>query len=86
LYVIPNAFTPNEDGINDTWIIENIELFPSAYIYVYNRWGQELWVGRPGENWNGTYKDKLVPTGPYLYVINLYNGTKPYVGIVTVIY
>ncbi|MEJ5267097.1 MAG: gliding motility-associated C-terminal domain-containing protein [Bacteroidales bacterium] len=84
--VIPNAFTPNEDGINDTWIIENIELFPSAYIYVYNRWGQELWVGRPGENWNGTYKDKLVPTGPYLYVINLYNGTKPYVGIVTVIY
>lgn len=83
---IPNAFTPNEDGINDTWIIENIELFPRAIISVYNRWGQLLWSGRPGEEWNGKYKDKLVPTGSYLYVIELYNGSKPYSGIVTVIY
>ncbi|PLX08884.1 MAG: hypothetical protein C0596_03420, partial [Marinilabiliales bacterium] len=83
---IPNAFTPNGDGPNDTWIIENIELFPGAYMYVYNRWGQELWVGRPGDEWDGKYQGKFVPSGTYLYVINLYDGTPPYTGTVTVVY
>ncbi|MDD4218401.1 MAG: gliding motility-associated C-terminal domain-containing protein, partial [Bacteroidales bacterium] len=83
---IPNAFTPNADGINDTWIIENLELFSSAYVYVFNRWGQLLYTGRPGDEWDGTYNNRLVPTAPYLYVIELYNGIKAYVGTVTVIY
>jgi gliding motility-associated-like protein len=83
---IPNAFTPNGDGPNDTWIIENIELFSGAYMYVYNRWGQELWVGRPGDEWDGQYNGKFVPAGTYLYIINLYDGSKPYTGTVTVIY
>ncbi|MBN2778966.1 MAG: gliding motility-associated C-terminal domain-containing protein, partial [Bacteroidales bacterium] len=83
---IPNAFTPNGDGPNDTWIIENIDLFPGAYMYIYNRWGQELWVGRPGDEWNGQYNGKFVPAGTYLYIINLYDGSKPYTGTVTVIY
>jgi gliding motility-associated-like protein len=83
---IPNAFTPNGDGPNDTWIIENIDLFPGAYMYIYNRWGQELWIGRPGDEWNGQYNGKFVPAGTYLYIINLYDGSKPYTGTVTVIY
>jgi len=84
---IPNAFTPNSDGTNDTWIIENLEYFPGAYYYVYNRWGQLLYTGRPGDNWNGTYNNKFVPPATYLYVIELYNGIdKPYLGTVTVIY
>ena len=84
--VIPNAFTPNGDGINDTWIIENLNLFPSAYVYVYNRWGQELWVGRPGNEWDGTFEGKLMPAGTYLYIIELFDGTTPYKGTVTIIY
>jgi len=84
---IPNAFTPNSDGTNDTWIIENLDFFPGAYYYVYNRWGQLLYTGRPGDNWNGTYNNKFVPPATYLYVIELYNGIdKPYIGTVTVIY
>ena len=83
---IPNAFTPNGDGINDTWVIENIHLFPGAYLYVYNRWGQELWVGRPGDEWDGRYNNKFVPAGTYLYILNLYNGTPPYTGTVTIVY
>jgi gliding motility-associated-like protein len=82
---IPNAFTPNSDGVNDTWIIENIDIFPGSYTFVYNRWGQEMYVGRPdGEPWDGKFNSKYVPVGTYLYVINLFNGTPPYVGIVTV--
>ncbi|MDD2634856.1 MAG: gliding motility-associated C-terminal domain-containing protein [Bacteroidales bacterium] len=83
---IPNAFTPNDDGINDTWIIENLELFSSAYVYVFNRWGQLLYTGRPGDEWEGTYNGNLVPATSYLYVIELYNGSKAYVGTVTVVY
>lgn len=83
---IPNAFTPNTDGTNDTWIIENLELFSGAYVFVYNRWGQELYKGRPGDEWDGKFNGRFVPPGTYLYVIELYNGTPPYTGTVTVVY
>ncbi|HOE39787.1 MAG TPA: gliding motility-associated C-terminal domain-containing protein, partial [Bacteroidales bacterium] len=83
---IPNAFTPNGDGINDTWIIENLLMFSGARIYVYNRWGQEIWVGYPGDEWDGKYNSKLMPATTYLYVIELYDGSKPYTGTVTIIY
>ncbi len=83
---IPNAFTPNNDGVNDTWIIENLDIFPGAHTYVYNRWGQEIWVGNPSDEWDGQYRGKFVPTGTYLFVINLFDGTPPYKGTVTIIY
>ncbi|HNQ67166.1 MAG TPA: gliding motility-associated C-terminal domain-containing protein, partial [Bacteroidales bacterium] len=82
---IPTAFTPNFDGINDTWLIENIELFPWAIIQVYNRWGQLVFEGSgAGEPWDGKWNGKIVPTGSYVYTVDLLNGTK-YCGIVTVI-
>ncbi|MDD3741023.1 MAG: gliding motility-associated C-terminal domain-containing protein, partial [Bacteroidales bacterium] len=82
---IPTAFTPNFDGINDAWIIDNIGLFPWAIIQVYNRWGQLVFEGTgAGEPWDGTWNGKIVPTGSYVYTVDLLNGTK-YCGIVTVI-
>lgn len=84
---IPNAFTPNGSGINDEWIIENIEMFPDATIEVFNRWGQNIWIGRGNQDpWDGKYKGNNVPTGTYLYTIDLRNGMKPYSGTVTVIH
>ena len=84
---IPNAITIDDNGINDTWIIENIGLFPKAQVYVFNRWGQEVYKGKYDEKpWNGTFKGKKVPTGQYIYVINLFDGSKPYSGVVSVIY
>ncbi len=84
---IPNAFTPNADGVNDTWIIENIDWFADAYIQVFNRWGQEIYGARPSAgDWNGTFNNKFVPTGTYLYVVNLNNGMKTYTGTVSVVY
>ena len=85
--VIPNAFTPNGDGINDTWIIENIEMFPDATIDVFNRWGQIMYSGRGNsEPWDGKLNKKKLPTGPYVYVIDLRNGNKAYKGTVTLIH
>ncbi len=85
---IPNAFTPNGDDSNDTWIIENLDLFDNYIVSVFNRWGQKLYEGHPGnEPWDGTTTTgKLVPTGSYVYVVNLNNGMDPYSGVVTVVY
>jgi large repetitive protein len=83
---IPNAFTPNGDGVNDTWQIENIHMYPGAQIQIFNRWGQLLWMGSPSTEWDGTYNNKPVPTATYIYVINLYNGEDARIGNVTVVY
>ncbi|MFO7879171.1 MAG: gliding motility-associated C-terminal domain-containing protein [Bacteroidales bacterium] len=85
---IPNAFTPNGDDNNDTWIIENLEMFPKALVKVYNRWGQVVYSGMPGdEPWDGKdINGKRVNTGSYLYHIEIYTDTKPYTGVVTVVY
>lgn len=84
---IPDAFTPNGDGINDEWIIQNIEMFPSAYISVFNRWGQQVYMGRgDSKPWNGKFNGKLVPTGSFVYIINIYELNRTYTGTVTVVH
>ncbi|MDD4149405.1 MAG: gliding motility-associated C-terminal domain-containing protein, partial [Bacteroidales bacterium] len=84
---IPSAFTPNGDNVNDTWVIGNIDMFPGANSYVFNRWGQPLYHATGLDDpWDGTYNGKFVPSGTYLYVINLFNGTEPYTGTVSVVY
>ena len=84
---IPNVITPNGDGVNDEWIIENIEIFPEAHIYVYNRWGQLLYHGRgDGKRWDGSYRGHFVPSGVYMYIIKLESVEETYEGTVTVLY
>ena len=83
---IPNAFSPNGDGYNDTWEIGNIGLFPRAFIQVYTRWGQLIYEGLASEGfWDATYNFSPVPTGSYLYIINLGTGADTYNGVVTVV-
>ena len=84
---IPDVFTPNGDGINDEWIIENLEMFPEATVYVFNRWGQMMYKGTGNdEPWDGQYRGHFVPAGTYLYIVDLYQRTEAYKGTVTVIY
>ena len=84
---IPNAFTPNGDGINDEWIIEGIHIFPKAIVKVFNRWGQILYDAPASTgNWDGFYNGKQLPTGSYLYVIHLHDGSPDHVGIVTIMH
>jgi gliding motility-associated-like protein len=86
---IPNAFTPNDDGTNDTWIINYIDFFNNYHIQVFNRWGQLTYCGMLGdEPWDGSNmkNGKKVPTGSYIYVIKLDSGIDHRSGIVTVVY
>lgn len=81
-----NGISPNGDGSNDVFFIENIEQFPSNTVEIYNRWGQKLFEANNYDNintvWKGTAKesDQLMPSGTYFYIITLGNGTKPIKG------
>ena len=84
--VIPNTFTPNEDGINDFWVIQYIESYPNARVQIFNRYGQQVFESRGYDQpWNGNYKGKPLPVGTYYYVIEPGSGRKPYTGYVTII-
>lgn len=52
---VPNTFSPNSDGINDLWILRNIEYFPDNELVVLNRWGNEVYKKRGYRNtWDGS--------------------------------
>jgi gliding motility-associated-like protein len=77
------AFTPNGDGINDSWIVPGIENYPNALVKVYNRWGHEVFATKGYNNdWNASYKSNSdsLPSGSYMYVIDLANGMAPIQG------
>ena len=69
---IPNTFSPNEDGINDTWEIKNLEVYLDCEVQVYNRWGDRVFhsVGYLNE-WNGSSGSGSLPSAVYYYVINI---------------
>ena len=69
---IPNAFSPNGDGINDEWKILNLETYPEGVLQVFNRHGQQVYYSRGySRTWNGTFNGKPLPVGTYYYVIDL---------------
>ena len=84
-FFIPTLFTPNGDGINDTWLIDGLDLYPDILVQVYNRWGQLLFESLGYANkWDGTHNGNELPIGAYYYVIDLNNDTDPLNGPITI--
>jgi gliding motility-associated-like protein len=84
--IIPNTFTPNGDGINDTWNIQNLDTYTNCKVQIYNRYGTSVFssIGY-GVPWDGTYQNTALPTGTYYYIVNLENGGKVFSGFVAII-
>ncbi|MDD2634072.1 MAG: gliding motility-associated C-terminal domain-containing protein [Bacteroidales bacterium] len=83
---IYNSFSPNADGINDTWDIDNIYLYPDVIVNVFNQWGNKVFESTGySKNWDGTFNGKVLPATTYYYTINLKNGDSPYSGHVTIL-
>lgn len=88
-----NSFSPNNDGLYDTWIIENIDDYPDAVVEVYNRWGTLVFRSKGYNNsakaWKGdNYRNgQALPTATYYYIIypNGGNIRKPITGDVTIV-
>jgi len=82
---VPNFFTPNGDGFNDTWSPKIFYHYPEADIKIYNRFGKLIASYRgidPG--WNGTYNGRPLEPDTYWYLIDLKNGIKPFTGSITI--
>jgi gliding motility-associated-like protein len=72
---VPTAFSPNNDGLNDTWRIEALVAVPLAKLMVYNRFGKVIFESTGNSRvWDGTYKGEALPNGAYVYMIDLKNG------------
>lgn len=70
--LIPNAFSPNNDGQNDLFRISNITDEKLIDFKVFNRWGTILFrTSDPREGWDGSYKGQVQPVGVYGYVIRI---------------
>jgi gliding motility-associated-like protein len=84
--VIPNAFTPNSDGVNDTWNIAGLTAYPNCTVNVFNRYGAGIFrsVGY-SKDWNGSFNGYLLPSGTYYYVVDLKDGSKPLSGYVVLL-
>jgi gliding motility-associated-like protein len=86
---IYTGFSPNDDGYNDFWVIDNIELYQNSILKVYDRNNVLLFESKGYANdWPGTFDKgngkKLLP-GTYFYVLDLGDGTGAYKGTVTII-
>jgi gliding motility-associated-like protein len=84
---VPNAFSPNGDGVHDVWQIGGLAGYVNASLEVYNRYGQLVFASKNGYTnpWDGTYQGKPVPFGTYYYVLDLKNGKPILTGSVTII-
>lgn len=83
---VPNAFSPNGDHINDTWVITNLNEYAGCTVEVYNRYGQLVYQSTGyGTAWDGTYNGQPLPLATYYYVIRLKNGFEPITGFVAIL-
>ena len=76
IFSVANVFTPDADGINDTWKIDGLENYPNSEVQVYDRFGnmvlQKIINGT--FEWNGTNNSRKLPTGNYWYVVKVSDG------------
>ena len=87
-FFIPNAFTPNGDGLNDEFKIVTNSIL--AYqIHVYDRWGQIIWQSvQPDQTWNGKIGGQDAPQGSYVYHVKVTTNTgeqKKFTGTVDIL-
>ncbi|MBV4357424.1 PKD domain-containing protein [Pinibacter aurantiacus] len=83
---VPNVFTPNGDGINDTWNIKNLADYVDCTLTVFNRYGQKVYTTHGYSTpWDGRMNGSPLPVGTYYYVINVKQGEPPMTGSVTIL-
>ena len=81
-----DAFSPNGDGYNDYWYIDDIELFAGSIVQIFNRWGTLIFEGScSSQCWDGTIDGKDAPIGTYYYTIDHNDGSELLKGAITLV-
>ena len=69
-------FTPNGDGIHDTWNIVGLADKPETRIYIFDRYGKLLkQISSTGAGWDGTYNGSQMPSDDYWFTVDYEEGT-----------
>jgi gliding motility-associated-like protein len=72
LLVMPNAFSPNHDGLNDVFRIKHPWYIKEFHMMIFNRWGEKVFESYdPNKGWNGTWNGIDQPSSAYAWVISL---------------
>lgn len=71
LFDVPSAFSPNGDGINDTWMIKGFGIIKFE-LKIFNRWGRLMFQSTdPKQGWDGRFKGALQPMDAYAYTVRI---------------
>ena len=84
--MIPSAFTPNGDGLNDYWRIKDLHYFTNCEVTIFDRYGQLIYFSKGYKNpWDGTKNGQPMTAGTYCYIIDTKKLKKIFKGFVVVI-
>ncbi len=84
--IVPNAFTPNGDGSNDTWNIAALLSYPNCTVSIYNRYGAAVYQSKGYQYpWDGRMNGKQLPAGTYYYIIDTQKDNQKLSGPVTIL-
>jgi gliding motility-associated-like protein len=79
-----NVLSPDGDGVNDFWTIENLSSYPNNEVKIFDKAGRIIFNEKNYQNtWNGQLNGTTLHEGTYYYVINLGPGTRPKTGYIT---
>ena len=80
--VFPNVFTPNGDGINETFQIPKIHLYPDNEITIYNRWGKQV---HHQKAYQGLWDGGDLPSGVYYFIVQVGQEETSYKGVISIV-
>ncbi len=79
---VPNVITPNGDGINDDFVIKNLNYFPNSKVTIYDRWGLNIYHS---DNYLNNWNASGFPDGTYYYVLYVSDGRKGMAGFLSIL-
>ena len=82
---VPTIITPNDDGVNDFFVIPCLggNNFTGNVVSIFNEWGDEVFrTVNYANNWNGLFNGEALPAGTYYYVVDFGNGQTPQSGFI----
>jgi gliding motility-associated-like protein len=81
-----NLMSPNGDGVNDYWVIDNIDMYPNNVVKVFDRAGREIFSQRDYTNtWDATIGGSALAEGTYFYIVDFGTGADVIKGFITII-